>query len=181
MNPLRQSPQRGCTPGGSRPKKGCGGGKLPRPHLLRPRLQGRRLLAAIAVAEDAAGRSPLCPVSSVLSFPCTRRRGAGPALWCRRRRRTPTAAGARAPSEPTHGKLSPLATSRRRDPLPPRVMRPRWAGRNYFLLPPPTAAPRDGRGGGAGAAEPPLLPPAPRGPRLGAQGKEGWGRGLNGD
>lgn len=82
MGPLRPSPQRERALEGSRPKKGCEGRKHPRPHLLRPRLQGRRLLAAVAGAEGAAGGSLLCPVSSVPSLPCPRRRGAGPVLWC---------------------------------------------------------------------------------------------------
>lgn len=174
MGPLRPSPQRERALEGSRPKKGCEGRKHPRPHLLRPRLQGRRLLAAVAGAEGAAGGSLLCPVSSVPSLPCPRRRGAGPVLWCGCRRCTPRAARALAPSEPTHGKLSPLATSRRTDPLPPRVMRPRGAGRDYFPLPSPSAAPRDGRRGGGPGRAGEGCSAAPRAPgvsRIRAQGR----------
>lgn len=180
MSSLRPSPQRGRALEGSRPKKGCGEGKHPRPHLLRPRLQGRRLLAAVAGAEGAAGGSLLCPGSSVPSLPCPRRRGAGPVLWCGCRFCTPRAARALAPSEPTHGKLSPLATSRRTDLLPPRVMRPRGAGRDYFPLPSPSAAPRNGRGG-PDRQSPLYCPRAPGVSRIRAQGKEGGDRRLSKD
>lgn len=164
MSPLRPSPQRGRALKESRPKKGCGGGKQPWSHLLRPRLQGRRLLAAVAGAEGAAGGSRLVSalprlVRPVPPFSPMARGGTGaiaqmpllytepPAPWLRVSQLT--------------AKLSPLATSRRTDPLPLRVMRTRWAGRDYFLLLSPTAVPPDGRRE-LGTAEPPLLPPGHR-------------------
>ncbi|XP_051476172.1 basic proline-rich protein-like [Apus apus] len=141
---LRPSPQRGCGLGGRHPaRERGGGGKHPRPHLLRPRLQGRRRLPGSAGTASGARalRASLCPAPSPpRSYPrrCVYLRGAGPGTAARARggdgRRAvgtrvpmpvaacaasprpagpPAAARALAPTEPTHGKLSPLATPRR--------------------------------------------------------------------
>lgn len=82
MSPLRPSSQRGRAFVGSQPKRGCGGGKQPQPHLLRSRIQGRRLLAAVAGAEGAAGRSRLCFAPSRPSPPSLIPDGAGRARCC---------------------------------------------------------------------------------------------------
>lgn len=164
MSPLRPSPQRGRALKESRPKKGCGGGKQPWSHLLRPRLQGRRLLAAVAGAEGAAGGSRLCSAPSRLSRPSLFPDGEG-----RDRRYSADAAAvhratrALAPSEPTHGKTFTLSNLSAHGSAP--APRDENTVGGPGLLPPSVAdrsAP--GRTGGAGHGGAPSA--APRASRV---------------